>query len=59
MTMIFYYGDRSEIEDYLKMKNLGKTLSGKLPKGMNEEDFVEMDEMALGAVRLSLSNEVR
>ena len=50
---------RSQIEDYLKMKKLGKTLSGKLPKDMKEEYFVEMDEMALGAVRLSLSNEVR
>lgn len=50
---------KSQIEDYLKMKKLGKTLSGKIPKDMKEEDFVEMDEMALGAVRLSLSNEVR
>ncbi len=41
------------------MKKLAKTLNGKLPKYMEEEAFVEMDRMALGAVRLTLSNEVR
>ncbi|KAL6178576.1 hypothetical protein ACLB2K_050094 [Fragaria x ananassa] len=40
------------------MKKLAKTLDGKLPQGMHEEDFVEMDMMSLGAIRLSLSNEV-
>jgi hypothetical protein len=50
---------RSQIEDYLNMKKLAKTLEGKLPKDMKEEEFVEMDRMALGAVRLSLSNDVR
>ncbi|KAL6223431.1 hypothetical protein ACLB2K_006818 [Fragaria x ananassa] len=36
------------------MKKLSKTLDGKLPQGMVEEDFVEMDRIALGS--LSLSN---
>lgn len=50
---------RAQIEDYLKMKKLEKTLAGKLPNGMTEEDFLKIDEMTLGAVRLSLSNEVQ
>ncbi|KAL6219383.1 hypothetical protein ACLB2K_007142 [Fragaria x ananassa] len=34
------------------MKKLSKTLDGKLPQGIEEEDFVEMDRMALGALSL-------
>ncbi|XP_024199952.1 uncharacterized protein LOC112203184 [Rosa chinensis] len=49
---------RSQIEDYLNIKKLAKTLEGKLPKDMKKEEFVEMDKMALGAVRLSLSNDL-
>ena len=32
---------RSQIEDYLNMKRLAKTLNGMLPKGMEEEDCAE------------------
>ncbi len=31
---------RSQIEDYLNMKRLAKTLDGKLPKGMEENTVV-------------------